>query len=101
MSALSAVINSIKNMNAAFNQQLTVCGDGYDLPGIILPLAISVFTAASIPPQQGTSIRTTVTLFDVVGLENSGELFCIIHRIKLGTANERNVVFDKPFVEIP
>ena len=32
--------------------------------GIILPLAWrAFFTASSMPPQQGTSIRTTVTLF--------------------------------------
>ena len=32
--------------------------------GIILPLAWSAFyTASSMPPQQGTSMRTTVTLF--------------------------------------
>ena len=34
------------------------------LQGINLPLVFSALvTAVSIPPQQGTSIRTTVTLF--------------------------------------
>ena len=58
--------------------------------GIILPLFCrAVTTARSSPPQQGTSIRRTVTL-DIVLAQDLGQLFAVIHIVQLGAADQRH-----------
>ena len=59
--------------------------------GIILPLFCrAVTTARSSPPQQGTSIRTTVTLLMSFWRMMLGQLFAVIHIVQLGAADQRN-----------
>ena len=66
--------------------------------GMNFPLACSAFfTAASMPPQHGTSIRTTVTL--LISLFFS-KLFRIVAGVELRAADQRHVVLDEPLVEI-
>ena len=60
----------------------------------------AVRTAYSSPPQHGTSMRTTVTLFDVVLTEDFGQLLAVIHIIQLGTADERYLPPDKILMEV-
>ena len=69
--------------------------------GINLPLICKAFfTACSIPPQQGTSMTTTVTLLMLLFAKNLRQLFAVIPRIQLGTADQRNMVSDKLIMKI-
>lgn len=52
------------------------------------------------PPQQGTSIRTTVRAPDVVAAQNFGQLLGVIHHIQLWAADERHAAANEILMEV-
>lgn len=73
----------------------------YTCHGINFPLAISAFfTAASIPPQHGTSMRTTVTLWDIIIADDLRELLGIVYGIQLRTSDQCHMSVNEIVVEV-
>ncbi len=84
-----------KKLTSRLIKYSSVGRNGYNVPRYKFTAVFksAVTAACSSPPQQGTSIRTTVTLFNIVVFNNLGKLFGIICIIKLRATHKRYVTF--------